>query len=87
MQIFLVIASKNAEEFDFSISNVAVDVYKSNALDVLEEISGFRSDPFTLFDLDLPTNSYMIACTNIQNFEERENCASTASMDHTLDLI
>ena len=26
----------------------------------------------------------MIACTNTQNFEEEENCASTISMEHTL---
>ena len=26
----------------------------------------------------------MIACTNSQNFEEGENCASTISVDHTL---
>ena len=25
----------------------------------------------------------MIACTNIQNFEEGENCASTISVDQT----
>ena len=26
----------------------------------------------------------MIACTNIHNFEEGENCASTISVEHTL---
>ena len=26
----------------------------------------------------------MIACTNIQNFEEVENCASTISVENTL---
>ena len=26
----------------------------------------------------------MIACTNTQNFEEGENCASTVSVEHTL---
>ena len=26
----------------------------------------------------------MIACTNTQNFEEGENCASTISVEHTL---
>ena len=33
--------------------------------------------------LELPANSYRIACTNIQNFEEGEICASTISVDHT----
>ena len=42
------------------------------------------SDPFTLIDLEIPTNSYMIACTNTQGFEEGENCASTISVEHTL---
>ena len=46
-----VIVSKNEEEFDFSISNDVVGVQISNNLDILEEISGFRSDPFTLLDL------------------------------------
>ena len=41
------------------------------------------SDQFTLLDLDLPTNSCRIACTNIQNFEKEENCASIVSVDHT----
>ena len=78
-----VIVSKNEEEFGFSISNVATGMQKNNTLDFLEEISYFRSDPFTLLDLELLTNSYMIACTNTQNFEE-ENCASIILMEHTL---
>ena len=51
MQILPVIASENEEEFDFSLSNVVVSVKKSNALDILEEISDFRSDPFTIIDI------------------------------------
>ena len=54
MQIFIVIASENEEEFYFSLSNVVVGVHKSNNLDILEQISDFRSDPFTLIDLYLP---------------------------------
>ena len=83
MQNLLVIASKSEEEFDFSPSNVALGVNISNRLDILEKVSYFRSDPFTFLDLYIPTNSYRTACTNIQNFEERENCASTVSVDHT----
>ena len=87
VQNFPVIVSKNEEEFGFSISNVAFGVQKSNNLDVLEEIWDFGSDPFTLFDLELPKNSYMIACTNTQSFvEEGENCASTILVEH-LDLF
>ena len=83
-----VIVSKNEEEFDFSISNVVVGVQKSNTLDVLEETSDFRSDPFTLFDLELPTISYMIACTNTHNFvEEGENCASTILVGHLFHTL
>ena len=52
---------------------------------ILEIISYCRSDPFTLIDLDIPVNSYMIACTiNTRNFEEGENCASAISMEQTL---
>ena len=55
----------------------------SNTLDFLEEISDFR-DSFTLIDLELRGNSYMIECTNTQSFEEGEFCASTISVEHTL---
>ena len=50
-------------------------------LDLLEEISDYKSDTFSPHDLDLPANSSRIACTKIQNFEE-ENCASTVSIEH-----
>ena len=78
-----VIAPGKGGEFDFSVSNDVAGVQISNSLDILEIISDYRSDAFTLIDLELPTNSYRIACTNIQNFEEGENCASTISVDHT----
>ena len=80
----LMIVSENEEEFDFSISNDVVGVQITNTLDVLEEISDFRSDSFTLIDLELPGNSYLIECTNTQDFQEGENCASTISVEHTL---
>ena len=54
VQILSVIASENEDEFDFSLSNVVDGVKKSNNLDILKEISYFRSDPFTLFDQELP---------------------------------
>ena len=84
MQIFPIIASESEEEFDFSPSNVAASVHISNNLDILEIISNYMSNPFTLIVLELPTNSYMIACTNTQNFEEGESCASTISVKHSL---
>ena len=34
--------------------------------------------------INSPVNFYMIACTDNQNFEEGENCASTISVEHTL---
>ena len=68
----LVIAPGKGEEFDFSVSNDVAGVKVSNYLDILEIISYFRSDPFTLIDLELPGNSYMIECTNTQSFEEGE---------------
>ena len=48
------IVSKNEEEFDLSLSNVATGVHKNEYWHILERISYFRSDPFTLVDLDLP---------------------------------
>ena len=63
-----------------------VDIIFCKYLDILEIISYCRSDPFTLIDLDFLPNSYMIACTNTQGFEEGENCASTITVKH-LDLL
>ena len=83
VQNFPVIASESEEEFDFSPSNIVAGVKISNTLDILQKISYCSSDPFSLLDLYLPANSYRIACTNTQNFEERENCASTVLVDHT----
>ena len=61
-----------------------IDIIFCEYLDILEIISYCRSDPFTLIDLEFPTNSYMIACTNTHNFEEGENYASTIYVEHTL---
>ena len=77
------IVSQKEEEFDFSISYDVAGVHISNYLDILKIILDCRSDPFTLNDLELPTNSYMIACTDTQGFEEGENCASTISVEHS----
>ena len=52
-------------------------------MDILEIISYYRSDPFTLINIYLPVNSYKIACTKNQNFEEGENCASNISVEHS----
>ena len=71
------IVSETVEEFEFSIYNDVVGVKISNTIDMLEIISDYKSDPFTLMNLELPVNSYRIACTKNQNFEEGENCAST----------
>ena len=83
VQTFLVIASESEEEFDFSPSDVVSGVKICNTLDIFEKISYYKSDPFAPLDLNLLTNSYKIACTNIQNFEEEENYASTVWVDHT----
>ena len=84
-----VISPGKGEEFDFSVSNDVAGVQISNFLDILEKSLDCRSDPFTLIDLELPTNSYMIACTDTQGFEEGENCASTILVEHTIgyDMI
>ena len=80
-----VFVSENEEEFDFSISNDVSSVQISNTMDILEIISYCRSDPFTLIDLEIPVNSYMIACTNFHNFEQGENCSSTISVEHNIE--
>ena len=80
----LVIAPGKGEEFNFSVSNHVTGVQISNCLDILEMISYFMSDPFTLIYIELPTNSYMIGSTNTQNFEGGENCASTIYVEQTL---
>ena len=72
-------AQRAEERFDSSLYNHATGVQKSDTLDVLEEISYFRSDPFTLIDLVLPTNSYMIACTNTRVFLKEENIVHLSS--------
>ena len=63
-------------------SHEFADIIFCKYLYILEITSDFRSDPFTLIDLELPTNSYMIACTDTQGFEG-ENCASTISGAHS----
>ena len=77
-----VIAFESEEKFDFSPSNVAAGVKICNTLDIFGKISDYQSDPFAPHDLNLPANSCRIACTKIQNFEEKDNCASTISVDH-----
>ena len=69
-------------------SHEFADIIFCKYLDILEIISDFRSDPFTLFDLELPATFYMIACTNIQNFVEKgEDCASTILVGHLEPLL
>ena len=77
-----VIASESEEKFDFSPSNVAAGVKICDTLDILKEISYYQSDPFAPHDLYLPAKSCRISCKKIQNFEEKDNCASTVSVDH-----
>ena len=75
-------ASESEDKFYFSPSTVAAGVKICNTLDILEKISDYKSDQFSPHDLDLPAKSCRIACTKIQNFEEKDNCASTVSVDH-----
>ena len=84
-----IIASESEEKFDISPSNVAAGVKICKNLDILKEISDYKSETFSPHYLYLLVKSCRIACTKIQNFEEEENCASTISMDHTLgsDII
>ena len=78
-----IFASESEEKFDFYSSNVVVCVEICKKLDILDEISDYKSDTFAPNDLDLLANSCRIACIKIQNFEEKDNCASTVSVDHT----
>ena len=82
MQILSVIASESEEKNNFSPSNVAAGVKICNNLYIFGKISDYYSDPFAPHDLYLPVNSCRIACTKIYNFEEKDKCASTVSVDH-----
>ena len=64
----LVIVSETVEEFDFSIYNDVSGVHISNTSDIMEIISYYKSDPFTLINIDLPVNSYKITCTEKSEF-------------------
>ena len=79
-----IIAFESEVKFDFSPYNVATGVKICYTLDILEEISDYQSDPFTPHDLVFPANSYRIACTKIQNFEE-ESCGSTVLVNHLFE--
>ena len=79
----LVISPGKGEEFNFFVSNDVAGVKISNTMDIMEIISDYSCDPFTLINLELPVNSYRIACTKNQNFEEGENCAATVSMEQS----
>ena len=46
-------------------SHEFADIILCKYLDILEIILYCMSDPFTLNDIEIPTNSYMIACTDI----------------------
>ena len=88
MQSLLVKAQGAEEKFDSSLPNHVAGVQKSDTLDFLEELSHFRSDPFTIIDQVLSTNSYMIACTNTQSFvEEGEHSTSAISAAHLEPLF
>ena len=51
-------------------------------MDSLKIILDYKSEPFTLINLELLVNFYRFACTKNQNFEEGENCASIISVEH-----
>ena len=68
MQNLPVIASESEEIFEFSSSNVVAGVQICKKLDILEEISDYKSGTFSPHDLDLPTKSCRIACTKNSEF-------------------
>ena len=82
-----VTVSEMVEEFDLSSYNDVSSMHIINTTDILEIISDYKNDPFTLINLELPVNSYRIACTKNRNFEEGENCASTISMEKSFGSI
>ena len=81
------IVSEKEEEFDFSISNDVSGVVISNAFDILEKIADRMSEPFALIDIELPTNSYRIACTNTQNLKKEKIVHLPSQWNTLLDLI
>ena len=87
MQNLPVIASKSEEKFDFSPSNVAACVKICKKLDILEEISDYKSDTFTPHDLDLPANSCKIACTKFRILKKKTTVHPPSRLTILLDLI
>ena len=87
VQNLQVIASKNEEEFDFSLSNVVAGVKICNNLDILEEISNYQSDPFTPHDLDFPANSCRIRCTNFIILKKKKAVHTPSQLTIYLNLI
>ena len=57
MQNLPVITSESEEKFDFSSSNVVAGVQICKKLDILEEISDYKSYTFAPHDLDAPKKS------------------------------
>ena len=68
---------------DFPLNSVQI----CKNLDILEEISDYKSDTFAPHDLDLPAQSCRIACTKIQNFEEKDTVHPPSRLTIILDLI
>ena len=64
-------------------SHEFADIIFCKYLDILEIISDCRSDPFTLIDIELPKNSYMITCTDTQGFEGGKLCIYHLSGAHS----
>ena len=52
--------SETIEEFDFFVYNNVAGVQIINSTDILEIISYYKSDPFTLINIELPINSYRV---------------------------
>ena len=80
MRLLLLLLSRFLRK---QISHVFMQLQRSDILDVMEEISYLRSDPFTIKDPILLVNSFLITCTDKHNIvEEGENCAYSIAMVH-----
>ena len=82
-----VIVSQREEEFDFSISNDVVGVKISNTMDIMEIILDYRSDPFTLINLELLVNSTRLHAPKIRILKEKKIVHLPSWWSTLLDMI
>ena len=87
VQNLQVIASESEEKFDFSPSNVAAGVKICKKLDILEEISDYKSETFTSYDLDLKQNPTGLHAPKFRILKKKTTVHPPSRLTIILDLV